>query len=91
MNCNCIRETEQRLAEFVKPKVGDDATATCMAVGLQITDDMGIRTVLNIPFRIKGSKKGFNREKGKEMPFVASFCPFCGVSTAPAKAAEVPA
>jgi hypothetical protein len=89
MNCNCIRETEQRLAEFVMPQAGDDATATCMASGMCITETMGLRTVVNIPFRIKGSKKGFTSEKGKEMPFVASFCPFCGVSTAPK--AEVPA
>lgn len=78
MNCDCIKNNEARLAKFMQPKAGDDAKAECMATGLQLTKELNLRLVLNIPFRIKGSKKGFTSEKGKEMPFVASYCPFCG-------------
>lgn len=82
MNCDCIELNEKRLVEFLKDQAGESATATCQAIALQITSDMNLRTVLNIPFRVKGTGKGFIR--GKDVPIVANFCPFCGASAKPA-------
>jgi hypothetical protein len=76
MNCNCISATEKKLADYMKPQAGDDAKATCEATVFQLTQTM--RLMIRIPFRVRGSKKGFTSEKGKEVPFTAAFCPFCG-------------
>lgn len=81
MKCHCIKTMESKLAEMARPKAGPDAKATLVNTGFTMTDDMDLRMVLNIPFRVKGSMKGYTSEKGKEVPFVASFCPFCGRST----------
>lgn len=87
MNCGCIKRLEGEIAQapFVKAKAGDNIKVTCAATGFQMTDDMNLKLVINIPFRIRGTAKGFTSEKGKEMPVVASFCPFCGkpANTAP--------
>lgn len=83
MNCNCVKRVEEKLSSHpaIIAKAGEHAKATCMATALQMTDDMGIRSVVNIPFRIVGTRKGFTTLKGKEMPVVASYCPFCGRTT----------
>jgi hypothetical protein len=93
MNCECIKRIEGELAEvpFVKEKAGENIKVTCAATGFQLTDDMGLKLVINIPFRIRGTGKGFTSEKGKEMPVVASYCPFCGKSTSTPKPADPPA
>jgi hypothetical protein len=80
MNCGCIKRLEGEIAQapFVKAKAGENITVTCAATGFQMTDDMDLKLVINIPFRIRGTGKGFTSEKGKEMPVVASYCPFCG-------------
>ena len=82
MNCNCVKEVEAKIttAPFITAKAGDNVTAECQATGLQFTDT-GIRNVINIPFRIRGTGKGFSSAKGKEMPCTASYCPFCGRTT----------
>jgi hypothetical protein len=76
MNCNCVTEVEKQLANHMKPQAGDDAKATCQATVFQITSTL--RLMLQIPFRVKGSKKGFTSANGKEVPVTASHCPFCG-------------
>lgn len=87
MNCGCVKRVERQLAEapFVKAKAGENIKVSCAATGFQMTDDMDLRLVLSIPFRVRGTGKGFTSEKGKELPVVASFCPFCGQSTKAAK------
>lgn len=81
MNCDCIKDIEAKMAAFMRAKAGDDATAKVMNFALCVSDDMHIYQSLQIPFRIKGSKKGFISEKGKEMGCSASHCPFCGRTT----------
>lgn len=83
MNCTCVKDTERRIvaAPFIKAKAGERVTAECQATGFAMTEDMDLRAVLNIPFLVRGSGKGYNTVKGKLMPVVASYCPFCGRST----------
>ena len=80
MNCDCISKTEKMMAEHMKTAAGDGVTATCMSTGFGIRDS-GLELIINIPFRIKGSNKGFTSEKGKTVNFCATYCPFCGVRT----------
>lgn len=86
MNCGCIKRLEGEIAQapFVKAKAGENIEVTCAATGFHMTDDMDLKLVINIPFRIRGTGKGFTSENGKEMPVVASYCPFCGKSTSTA-------
>lgn len=81
MNCNCIGEIENRLAERMKPQAGETARATCMGSALFLVEN-SMEAGLNIAFRITGTKPGFKSEKGKEMGVKANYCPFCGKSTA---------
>lgn len=83
MNCDCVKriETSMASAPFIVAKAGDHITVECQATGIAMTDDNGMRGVINIPFRIRGTGKGFTSAKGKEMPCVASHCPFCGRAT----------
>ena len=82
MNCDCIKDIEQKMAEFMRPKAGDDATAKVKNTALCVSNDLSkMFLTLQIPFAIKGSKKGFTSEKGKEMGCNASNCPFCGRTT----------
>lgn len=83
MNCGCIKRLEGEIAEasFVKAKAGENIKVECVATAFQMTKDLDLKLVINIPFRVRGTGRGFASEKGKEMPVVASFCPFCGVST----------
>lgn len=79
MNCNCVGEMEKKMAEYMKPKAGENTTASCTAVGFALGSSLAL--TINIPFRVKGRNKGYTSEKGKEVIFVAAYCPFCGVST----------
>lgn len=85
MNCDCIAKLEKDLAvaPFITAKAGQNVTVECMAKGMRLTEDMSLVATLNIPFRIRGTGRGFTSAKGKEMPFVAKFCPVCGKSTDP--------
>lgn len=76
MNCNCIDETQKQLAELMKDQAGDDAKATCQGQGIVFGSPS--YCILSIPFRVRGSKKGFTSEKGKEVTVAATYCPFCG-------------
>ncbi|MGK5049475.1 hypothetical protein ACQ4WP_26805 [Janthinobacterium sp. GB4P2] len=83
MNCDCVKRIETNLASspFIVAKAGSDIKVECQATGFAMTDDMGLLSTINIPFRIRGTGKGFTSAKGKEMPCVASHCPFCGRTT----------
>lgn len=79
MNCDCIKDIESSMSDFMKPKAGDDAKADCTATALCFGKK--VRLALMIPFRIRGSKKGYTSEKGKEHSVEASYCPFCARPT----------
>jgi hypothetical protein len=83
MNCDCVKRIETNLASspFIVAKAGSDIKVECQATGFAMTDDMGLLSTINIPFRIRGTGKGFTSAKSKEMPCVASHCPFCGRTT----------
>lgn len=83
MNCDCIGKTEKKIAEYLKPQAGEDVKVECLATAISINDDMGLHMAIRIPFSVKGSKKGFTSQKGKEMPVMASYCPFCSRDTRP--------
>lgn len=83
-NCNCITDIEKKMADFVRPRAGDDATAKMqntvfyMDGNRKVGEVGGLEMALQIPFRIKGSKKGYTSEKGKEIGCNVAYCPFCG-------------
>ncbi len=81
MNCTCVKDLESKLPAFAK--AGEGATATCEATVLGITEDLGVVMRLTLPFRITGAVKPYNKLKGHVVPFVASYCPFCGRTTKP--------
>lgn len=79
MNCDCIKDIEGRMAKHMRPQAGDDCTAKVQGTALCLSDDMGSAYyALQIPFRIKGSKKGYTSERGKEIGCNTNYCPFCG-------------
>ena len=63
-------------------KAGDNIEVECQATDIAMTNDNSMRSVINIPFRIRRTGKDFTSVKGKEIPFVVTYCPFCGRSTA---------
>jgi len=83
MNCNCIKEMAAKIAAapFIQSKAGQNISVECQATGFLMDDELGMRQVVNIPYRVCGTGKGYSSAKGKDMPVVASFCPFCGRST----------
>lgn len=83
MNCNCINDLEGKMANFMRDRAGDDATAKIQNIafymdGASKVGSAELSRFLQIMFRIKGSKKGYTGEKGKEMGCRVSHCPFCG-------------
>ena len=81
MNCDCIKDIETKMAAFMASKAGADATAKVVNTVFFLDDEIGLGMALQIPFCIKGSKKGYTSEKGKEIGCNASHCPFCGRTT----------
>ncbi len=83
MNCNCIDKTEAKLREhFDKDPTlkGRIESVECLGTGMTLLGN-SLVTTINIPFAIKADAPGFRSSKGRVTPFIASFCPFCGVST----------
>ncbi|MBY0238619.1 MAG: hypothetical protein K2X55_04830 [Burkholderiaceae bacterium] len=78
MNCNCINDIEKRIRAHMQPQAGADCTVTATSTAMMLTDDMGLKSVLQVPFCVKGPKKGFSSAKGKTMGCNVNICPFCG-------------
>lgn len=80
MNCDCVKRVETKLttAPAIAERAGADITAVCQASAIIFTDDMSLHGAISIPFRIRGTGKGYSSAKGKDMPVTATFCPFCG-------------
>jgi len=75
MNCNCISEIERKLAKCYTEELSADATADCQASGFAMGVDT-VRVIHKTEFKIVAQAKGFTR--GKLVPVLASYCPFCG-------------
>jgi len=81
MNCNCFKETEDKLKERVMqpdanpPKGGTVTSVACSNMALFLRAG---KCGYNVPFSIHwtGSKK-----KETTVNVKASFCPFCGKET----------
>lgn len=85
MKCDCINDIEGKLADFMRAKAGDNCTAKVQNTvfyidGSSTVGKARMETTLQIPFRVKGSAKGFTSKKGKEIGCNVSYCPFCGRS-----------
>jgi len=79
MNCNCISEIEKKLAKRYTEELSADATADCQASGFAMGDGT-VRVIHKTEFKIVAQAKGFTR--GKMIPVIASYCPFCGKAAA---------
>lgn len=79
MNCNCISEIEIKLAKRYSEEFGADASADCQSAGFSMSSN-SIRVIHKTEFKIVAQAKGFMR--GKLIPVISSYCPFCGKSTA---------
>ena len=82
MNCNCISETADALAnrltmpEATKPQKGATVISTrCAIDGICVTGEY----ILTIPFKALWVLPGGN-SRTTEIPIRANFCPFCGKS-----------
>ncbi len=75
MNCNCIGEIEKKLAKRYSAELETDATADCQSAGFAMGEE-GVRVIHKTEFKIVAQAKGFAR--GKLVPVLASYCPFCG-------------
>lgn len=65
MNCDCVKTIETKLASapFIVAKAGSDIQVECQATGFVMTDDNGMRSVINIPFRIRGTARRESRSR----------------------------
>ena len=83
MNCDCIRKTEEIIADHFRTQAGDDVTVRIKgrAIGID-KETMKLTDQFNLSAFVKGSKKGFTSQKGKEVFIACSYCPFCGKPTA---------
>lgn len=78
MNCNCVEDFRVKMIEHFKPEAGDNVEATCQSLGINFETG---KMSLSIPWTIRGTTRHFKTAKGYSTYLVASFCPFCGVST----------
>lgn len=82
MNCTCINDLEKRLAAKYTDELGAPASAECQAAGF--TFGTNVSVIHKTDFKITANAAGFKR--GKSIPVIASFCPFCGKSAKEAEA-----
>lgn len=82
MNCNCIKELEDKLQTHYQPDVPVPIQRVrCDAAVFALGDGLSVQ--LAIPFSVHADCRGYSSQKGKATSMRASFCPFCGVSTKP--------
>ena len=75
MNCNCISEIEKKISASHTEKLGAIAEVSCQASGFAMADN-SVRVIHKTDFKVTAQAKGWTR--GKMVPVIASFCPFCG-------------
>jgi len=75
MNCNCIKELEQKLATHYSEQLGVAAQVECQDVALILNGNSMVSRLKNA-FQVTAQSKGFI--KGKTIPVTGSYCPFCG-------------
>ncbi|MEM5325213.1 hypothetical protein VSR34_01195 [Paraburkholderia sp. JHI2823] len=85
MNCNCLNEMEDKVAAKFSADLGVPVEAQCQAVAFGMSDS-GVTLWHKTEFKITAPTKGYAR--GKLVPVMASFCPFCGKSAKPEEAAS---
>lgn len=78
MNCTCLNDLEKKLAAKYSDELGQPSSAECEAAGF--TFGASVRVIHKTEFKVTANAPGFKR--GKLIPVVASFCPFCGTATA---------
>ena len=83
MNCNCIKELEQKLAKHYGEQLGVTAKVECQDVALILTGNIMTSRLKNA-FQVTAQAKGFI--KGKVIPVTGSYCPFCGKAATPTPA-----
>lgn len=79
MNCNCIEQKKNEIKELMERRLQKPIESVeCKLYGFKLTAT-GSGIALQIPFTVTANATGY-RGRGKAIPFVAPFCPFCGVS-----------
>jgi hypothetical protein len=71
---------EIKVAEKFAADLGVPVDAQCQGVAFGLADT-GVRLWHKTEFKLTADAKGFKR--GKLIPVMASFCPFCGKSAKP--------
>lgn len=81
MNCTCVKDMEDKLRDFLTPKIkGPIEKIECGNIAFSITDAGMVMNVYT-PFNVKADAPGYRSANGKSWPVHASFCPFCGTKT----------
>lgn len=75
MDCNCIKELEQKMAEHYSKQLGVPAQVECQDVAFILTGNRMVSRLKNA-FEVTAQSKGFI--KGKTIPVTGNYCPFCG-------------
>ena len=81
MKCNCIADVEKALVKKYSEELGLDAevvTVDCLSSGFGMQGNK-VTVIHKTDFRVTADTKGFKR--GKLVPMIAAFCPFCGKAT----------
>lgn len=78
MQCNCIKDTEERVREHMQPKISAPIESVKMGNTSFVLEGNGMRTSLFAPVYIKADVKGYRSQQGGEIHMHFSFCPFCG-------------
>lgn len=77
MNCTCINDLEKKLAAKYSAELGTSASAECRAAGFSFGKSLMV--IHKTEFKITANAPCYKR--GKSIPVIASYCPFCGTST----------